>query len=130
MDDSKIIYKNLSYKIVGLCFETHDILGRSCKEKQYCDALEGFFKREGIKYEREKDLSMLLGENRIGGNRVDFIIEGKILFDAKAKDYITKEDYRQMKRYLAITGLKLCIVVNFRDISIRPKRILNSQAKE
>lgn len=126
----RLYIKYLSYKIVGLCFEAHDILGRFCKEKQYCDSLESLFNREGVKHEREKDLSILLGENKIGGCRVDFIIENKILFDAKAKNFITKEDYRQMKRYLAITGLKLCIVVNFRDISIKPKRILNLQSKE
>ena len=113
-----------------MCFEAHDILGRFCKEKQYCDALEELFIREGIDFEREKDLSLLLGERKIKGCRVDFIINEKILLDAKAKNYITKEDYRQMKRYLSITGLKLCIVVNFREISLRPKRILNSQAKE
>jgi GxxExxY protein len=128
--EDKIIYKDVSYKIIGLCFKVHDILGRFGKEKQYCDILEEFFKSDGVQYEREKDLSMLLGESKIGGNRVDFIIEGKILFDAKAKNYITKEDYRQMKRYLAVTGFKLCIVVNFRDISIKPKRILNSQGSE
>ncbi len=128
--DEKIICKDLSYKIVGLCFNAHDILGRFGKEKQYCDILEEFFNKEGIQYEREKDLSILLGEKKIGGNRVDFIIESKILFDAKAKNYITKDDYRQMKRYLAVTGFKLCIVVNFRDISIKPKRILNSLGSE
>ena len=85
MKEGKIIYKDLSYKIVGLCFETHDKLGRFCKEKQYCDLLAILFKREGLKFEREKDLSILLGENRIGGNRVDFIVDGKILLDAKAK---------------------------------------------
>jgi len=128
--NSKIIYKDLSYKINGLCFKAHDILGRFCREKQYCDTLEHLLTEEGIKYEREKDLSLFLGEKKIGGNRVDFFIDGKILFDAKAKKYITKEDYRQMKRYLIAAGLKLCIVVNFRDITIRPKRILNSLAKE
>jgi len=128
--ESKIVYKELSYKINGLCFEAHDILGRFCKEKQYCDLFESLLERENIEYEREKDLSLLLGEKKIGGNRVDFLIEGKILFDAKAKNYITKEDYRQAKRYLITTGLKLCIMVNFREISIKPKRILNPQGKE
>ena len=126
----KIIYKELSYKINGICFEVHDILGRFCKEKQYCDLFEKLLLKEKIEHEREKDLSIYLGENKIGGNRVDFFIANKILFDAKAKDYITKEDYRQAKRYLIASGLKLCIIVNFREITIRPKRILNSQAKE
>src|SRR3990167_11021849 len=124
MKEEKIIYKELSYKIVGLCFEAHDKLGRFCKEKQYCDLLEILFKTEGINFKREKDLSILLGESKIGGNRVDFIIDGKILLDAKAKNYITREDYRQMKRYLNVTGLKLCLLINFRDVSLRPRRIL------
>ena len=127
---SKIIFKELSYKIVGICFKVHDILGRFCKEKQYCDLLEEFFKKEKIKYEREKNLDLYLSEKKISGNRVDFLIENKILFDAKAKKYITKEDYRQMKRYLLVTGLKLAIMVNFREPSIYPKRILNSRSKE
>lgn len=130
MKEEKIIYGDISYKIVGLCFEVHDKLGRFCREKQYCDLLEILFKRDNINYEREKDLSLLLGEEKVGGNKVDFIINNKILFDAKAKNYITKEDYRQMKRYLTICGLKLCLIVNFREVSLRPKRILNSLAKE
>ncbi|OGF32053.1 hypothetical protein A3H09_01295 [Candidatus Falkowbacteria bacterium RIFCSPLOWO2_12_FULL_45_13] len=130
MKEEKIIYKDLSYKTVGLCFEAHDKLGRFCKEKQYCDLLAILFAREGIRFEREKNLSILLGENKIGGNRVDFVIDGKILLDAKAKNFITREDYRQMKRYLNATGFKLCLLINFRDVSLRPKRILNAMGKE
>ena len=35
-----------------------------------------------------------------------------------------------MKRYLNMTGLKLCLLINFRDISLRPKRILDALGKE
>jgi GxxExxY protein len=126
----KIIYKELSYKLVGLCFEVHDAIGRFGKEKQYCDALEELLKKNSIRYKRELDFSMMLGEQKIGGCKVDFLVEEKILFDAKAKNHITKEDYRQMKRYLSISGLKLCVVVNFREISIKPRRILNPYGKK
>ena len=130
MKEEKIIYKDLSYKIMGLCFEVHDKLGRFGREKQYCDLLELLLQREGIKHEREKELTIFLSENKIGGNKADFLIDDKILFDAKAKNYITKEDYRQMKRYLIASNLKLAMIVNFREVSIRPKRILNSLGKE
>ncbi len=129
-DDSKIIYKELSYKIFGICLEVHAILGNNCREKQYCDLIEKFFIRDNIKYIREADLSYYLKENKIGGNRVDFIIEGKILFDAKAKRVITIEDYKQMKRYLETANLKLGIIVNFRDKRIKTKRVINSKTKE
>lgn len=58
--------------------------------------------------------------------KVDFLIEGKILLEIKTKRILGKEDYYQTKRYLAALNKKLAIVVNFRDKSIRPKRIINS----
>jgi len=129
-ENSKIIYKYLSYKIFGICLEVHETLGRFCREKQYCDLMEKLLLRDKIKYEREKDISYNLGENKIGGNKVDFIIENIILFDAKAKRFITREDYIQMKRYLEATNLKLGIIVNFRDKRIKSKRVINSKVKE
>ncbi len=128
--DSKIIYKELSYKIFGICLEVHEVLGRFCREKQFCDLMGKLLIRDKIKYEREKDLSFYLKENKIGGNRVDFVIENKILFEAKAKRFITGEDYMQIKRYLGAANLKLGIIVNFREKRIKSKRVINSKAKE
>jgi len=125
---TKIIYPELSYKINGILFKVHNRLGRFCSEKQYNDGIEILLKQNKLNYEREKDLTFLLEDKSIGGNRVDFCIENKILIDAKTKRYITREDYKQMKRYLEATGLKLGIIVNFHENSIRPKRIINSKS--
>lgn len=129
-ENSKTFYKDLYYRMFGICLEVHRILGRFCREKQACDLMEKFLKRDGYRFEREKDLSYLLGENKIGGNRADFVIEGKILFEAKIKDYLDKEDHSQVKRYLEATNLKLGIIVNFRDGRIKMKRVINPKAKE
>lgn len=58
-------------------------------------------------------------------NIPDFIIEDKIIVDLKAKRLTTKEDYFQMKRYLASYNKELGLVVNFRQEYIYPKRVLN-----
>jgi GxxExxY protein len=121
-----IIYKDLSYKINGLLFATHKELGHSRNEKQYGDHFEELLKREGIKYSREYRFE----DNQYGKGKVrcicDFIVEDKIIIEFKAKDFITKEDYFQVKRYLATLDLKLAIIVNFRQYRLYPKRILNS----
>ncbi len=54
------------------------------------------------------------------------MIENLIVIDFKTKTIITKEDYFQMKRYLDATDKELGIIVNFRQKSIKPKRVLNS----
>ena len=53
--------------------------------------------------------------------------KNKIVLDAKAKKFITKEDYFQMMRYLRIANIKLGLIVNFRNTFLKPKRVLYSQ---
>jgi len=121
--ENKIIEKELSYKMVGIFFSVQKNLGRFCREKQYADAIENELKKAQISYKREYPI-ILEGKK---SNFVDFLIENRILVDLKAKPFIEKEDYYQMKRYLETTNLKLGLIVNFRQRYLRPKRVLNSK---
>jgi len=116
-----LFYPELSYKITGILFKVHNKLGRYCREKQYQDFIAELFKKEGLKFEREKKLPISL---ETGGNQVDFLIEDKILLECKAKPIITKEDYYQMMRYFKTAKKKLGLIVNFQNKYLRPKRIL------
>jgi GxxExxY protein len=126
----RIIYPKLSYQLNGIFYEVQNRLGRFSTEKQYAEGVEEMLKQEKINYIREKEILIPFGKIKIGGNKVDFLIEDKILVDIKSKNYITREDYLQMQRYLKSANLKLGLVVNFRPKSVIIKRIINSQAKE
>jgi GxxExxY protein len=126
---SKLIYPEFSYKINGILFTVHNELGRFCNEKQYADAVEAYLKKFDIDYEREKVLPPSF-ENEQKRNKVDFLIDGKIILEIKAKKILTRENYYQIKRYLIALNKKLGIIVNFKKRYIEPKRILNSLAKE
>lgn len=117
----KVIYPELSYLVVGICFSSHNELGPYAKEKQYCDLIEKKLIESGTSYKRE----VRVGD---GGNVVDFIIDDKILLEAKAKRLILKEDYYQVQRYLQETKLRLGLLVNFRNRYIRPSRIVRIDA--
>lgn len=121
----KIIYPELSYKINGLCFQTHNEIGRFAKEKQYADWLEYLLIKNGVKYKREIKIPFYYNQNKVGGNIIDFIIEDKIVIECKAKKFITKEDYHQVQRYLKASGIKLGLIVNFRTVYLKPKRVIN-----
>ncbi len=121
----KILFKELSYRICGLCFEVHNILGRLRNEKQYADALEQKLKEAQINYKREYRIPVSFGGEQKYRNIVDFLIEENILLDLKAKTFITKEDYFQMQRYLSSASRKLGIIVNFRQKHLLPKRVIN-----
>ena len=119
----RILFPELSYEITGLCFKIHNNMGRFCSERQYADALELAFKQKQIPHKRE----FALNSNEIKGNRVDFLVDGKIIVDLKAKKFITKEDYDQMQRYLHCSNLELGLIINFRSTYLKPKRVLNTK---
>ncbi len=127
---SGLLYPDLSYKINGLLFHTQNQLGRHGTERQYGDFFEKLLKETGIKYEREKILPPMFDGERPGRHRVDFVVGDKIIIEFKVKSITTKDDYFQIKRYLEVLNLKVGFLVNFHQKMLRPKRIINSRAKE
>ena len=128
MEDSHLIYPKLSYQLNGLFFEVQNKLGHYSTERQYAEALEELLKEREMKYAREEEITIPFGDRQIGGNRVDFVVN-KILIDIKAKRYITKEDYLQMRRYLQASNFKLGLIVNFKGKSVFIKRVINSKVQ-
>lgn len=126
---SEILYKDSCYKIYGIAYEIHNALGPVYSEKQYQDVFEERIKSDGLPYEREKDLYFHVGNTKIKGNRIDFVLENKIAVDLKAKKYITREDFRQMLRYLKSGKYRLGLIINFGEKKVTVKRVVNSDIR-
>lgn len=115
----EILYPELSYTLTGLCFRVQDKLGRFAKEKQYSDLLETELLEHAIPYAREFTVQNT-------GNRVDFIIDDKIVVEVKAKPFTTKDEYYQTRRYLEILDLRLGLLINFQSKYLKPQRVLRA----
>lgn len=127
--ENKIIYKELSFIVNGLLFKVHNELGRYCNEKQCGDLFEKKLKDNNIHYLREVILPPSFVGEKNGRNRIDFIIEDKIIVELKCDRIIKKEYYYQLRRYLKVYNKKLGILVNFRDQYLKPRRVINSEYK-
>ena len=118
-----ILHPELSYAVVGACFDVHNELGRFAREKQYGDLLETRFIDLGLRYEREFGL----GDS---GNILDFLIEEKVVLELKTVRHLSREYYRQIQNYLQQARIELGLLVNFSDVYLQPRRIIRIDTKE
>ena len=124
---SGFIYKEESYNIRGAMMAVHRELGSGFLERVYQDALEYEFRERGIPYEREKKIQIMYKGKPLGEPyRADFVCYGKIIVELKAVNTLEDTHYAQVLNYLKATKMKLGILVNFHDIYIVPKRIVNT----
>ena len=109
-----IIYKDESYKIVGAAFNVYNKLGHGFLEAVYQEALEIEFKKQGIPYEREKELKITYdGVELKATYKADFVCYGKIIVELKAVSYLEDSHRAQVYNYLHATGFKLGLLMNF-----------------
>ena len=109
-----IIYKDESYKIVGAAFNVYNKLGHGFLEAVYQEALEIEFKKQGIPYEREKELKITYdGVELKATYKADFVWYGKIIVELKAVSYLEDSHRAQVYNYLHATGFKLGLLMNF-----------------
>ncbi len=120
-----LLHEELTFQLRGILYTIHNYLGSYRNEKQYCDAIEYGLKKKGLCYEREKVLPISFLGEKIGRNRVDFLVEKLVLIEAKAAPSISRNDYHQCMRYLVSSGTDLLLLVNFRPKALMIKRILN-----
>ena len=109
-----ILHKEESYKIVGAAFKVYNTLGAGFLEAVYQEALEIEFQRQGIPYEREKELKINYDGVELKQNyKADFVCYGKIIVELKAVSALDDAHRSQVYNYLHATGFKLGLLLNF-----------------
>lgn len=109
-----IVHKEESYKIVGAAFKVYNTLGHGFLEAVYQEALEIEFQRQGVLYEREKELKILYdGVELKQTYKADFVCFGKIIVELKAVSALDDAHRSQVYNYLYATGHKLGLLLNF-----------------
>ena len=112
--DSKIIYKEESYAIIGAFFNVYKEKGNGFLEAVYQECLEIEFPFQKIPYEAQKDLQLTYRDQILKQTyKPDFLCYDKIIVEIKALSKIVDEHRAQILNYLNGSGFKLGILVNF-----------------
>ena len=121
---TEILFKGLSYQVVGTAMEVHRLLGSGFLEAVYQTALAHELKLLGIPFEQQKRLTVKYKDVVVGDYIADFDIDEKIIIEIKAVSNLTSSHQAQALNYLAATGYQLAILLNFGATSLQQRRVV------
>lgn len=127
--EDKLLYKDITYKIRGACFEVYNKFGGAFKEKVIENSLYEELKSKGLNVDKQKRIDIYFKDKKVGTYIPDFIIDEKILLELKCKPKITLEDERQFWLYLKGSDYKLGLLVNFGSENLEIKRRVYDDAR-
>ncbi len=119
------IYKDECYKIIGMCMNVHNNLGRGFKEIVYKDALEVELLKEQVVFEREKPFKIIYNGIVLPHKFIaDFFVFDSIILEIKSAFQIHPENFRQTLNYLKASQVKLGIIINFGEDKLKFQRVI------
>jgi GxxExxY protein len=123
MSTDKLFYPELSRDIIGAAMKVLNALKPGLNEKAYENALAIELRKRGHKIDQQKHFDVLY-ENVVVDTLVpDLVVDDLVIADPKVAEDFTATHFAQMTGYLAITNLRLAILLNFKHADLRWKRI-------
>ncbi|MGH7945081.1 MAG: GxxExxY protein [Opitutaceae bacterium] len=124
MDTDEYIHKELSEDIVGAAMTVLNKLRPGLKEKAYENALVLELRKRGHHIEQQRAFDVLYDGIIVDPLIPDLIVDEKVIVDPKCVTEFNETHYAQTIGYLAITGLRLALLFNFKEARLRWKRII------
>ena len=123
-DMEKIVLPELSYQIIGACFDAFNEIGGGQKEKYYQKAVGVCLKARGVRFEEQVHCPLLCDGQAIGRYYLDFLVNDQIVLELKVGNRFRRQNYDQVKQYLVEKDRSLGILVRFDHDSVLFQRVL------
>lgn len=116
--NDEFLHKELTRQIIGAAMEVLNELRPGQDERIYERALEVELRLRGISVVRQKQFPVLYKGEPVGTFIPDMIVDPKVVTE------FHDSHIAQMLGYLAITGLEVALLLNFKHAKLEWKRIV------
>ncbi|MFM9032051.1 MAG: GxxExxY protein [Opitutaceae bacterium] len=120
----EIIHADISQMIIGSAMQVLNTLRPGLDEKLYGNALVLELSRRGLRVEQQKRFQVSYLGQLIGSLQPDLIVNEVVIVDTKVVSSFNDSHVAQMNGYLAITGLRLALLLNFKTTKLEWKRVV------
>ena len=113
MASRDLIEENLTRSVIGAFFEVYNNLGYGFLEHLYVLALERELLVRGHSVAREVWARVVYKGEELSIQRVDMIVDGKVVIETKAGSKLPEYAARQLFNYLRATSLEVGLLLHF-----------------
>jgi GxxExxY protein len=117
-----ILYPELSHSIIGAAMKVLNTLKPGLNGEAYENALVIELRRQGHTVEQQRRFDVFYEGILVDTLVPDLLVDGVVIVDPKVVTGFNDTHVAQMMGYLAITGFKLALLVNFKYSDLRYKR--------
>jgi GxxExxY protein len=108
-----LIEKELTSTIIGAFYYVYNQLGYGFLEKIYSEAMARVLRKLGLKVEREVPVMIYLDGELLSVQRVDMLVESKVVVENKSTFQLAPSDHAQLNNYLAASELQVGLLLHF-----------------
>ena len=119
-----MIHSERSEKIIGAAMRVLNELKPGLDEKIYENALVLELRETELSVDQQRRFDVHYKDQPVGLLIPDLIVAGKVIVDAKVVSAFNDSHVAQMIGYLAITGLDLGLLINFKNAKLEWKRVV------
>lgn len=100
-------------QIIGAFYEVYNELGYGFAESVYRESVAVVLESRGLRFGREVPLVARFRGRAVGIFKADFLVDGGVIVEIKAKNSIERVDRAQLLNYLRVAGVGVGLLLNF-----------------
>jgi GxxExxY protein len=113
MSRKELIEERLTHSVIGAFYEVYNTLGFGFLEHVYVMALERELLARGHRVGREVSVHVTYKGHIIAVQRIDMIVDEKLVVETKSSVELPKPAQRQLFNYLRATKLEVGLLLHF-----------------
>ncbi len=110
---TKLLYGEITDKILSAFYEVYNVLGHGFLEKVYQNALFFELQNRDLFVEAQKKINVTYKNKVVGEFFTDRFINEVVVVEIKANDYLLPENEYQLLNYLKATNIEVGLLINF-----------------
>ena len=122
--------EQLTYSVIGAGFEVYNSLGYGFREHVYVRALERELIARGHRVSREYSAIIYYKGEQVASDRLDFVVDEKLVLEIKSTERLPPECSRQLFSYLKATSFEIGLVLHFGPKGLGRMRIVRNNDRK